>query len=222
MLKQNISHFKDYLEDYKLSYKLREAEEYLVNKNFIKPKAKVLVLGCGAGRVLPPLAKKGFRVWGVDVVDEMVEAAKAATKNLDVKVAKMDAVNMTFEDNSFDYAFFPFHGIDYNYPDIYRAVRETVRILKKDGVFIFDSHNRWFLKRLPKIWQGKYFYDRGLITYQSTPFEYFKLKKYFQKVEIRYRISMRRKEQTNWKDRCYQMFPWLSKSICFICQEPKK
>ncbi|MFC1737289.1 class I SAM-dependent methyltransferase [Candidatus Hydrogenedentota bacterium] len=37
----------------------------------------ILEIGCGTGRVLPTLLKTGFRVTGIDISDEMLDASRA-------------------------------------------------------------------------------------------------------------------------------------------------
>lgn len=219
--KENKRYFKDRVKEYSVSY-FRDDEEYLVNKYFTKQGGEILVLGCGAGRTLKPLYKQGLDITAVDIVPEMLEAAKKHVGDLAIKINIGDATKLEFNDNSFDYVFFPFHGLDCIYPDVYKAVEEAARVLKSNGIFIFNSHNRFFLKRLSGLFKGKYFKYDGAFLYQASPCDYFKLKKYFKNVKIKYRISMLKKEHTNWKDKCYQFLPFLSISIYFICLNPKK
>lgn len=221
MLEQNKKYFQDRVKEYEVSY-LRDDEEFLVKKYFNKKGAKLLVLGCGAGRTLKPLHKKGFKIIAVDIVPEMVRASQKHTKGLGIDVREGDATNLKFSNNFFDYVFFPFHGIDSIYSDNTPVIREAARTLNKEGVFIFNSHNRWFLKKLKYIFKGKYVDYAGVLSYRSSLFDFFRLKKYFKKVKIKYRISMQKKEHSNWKDKCYQLLPFVSISIYFICQNPKK
>jgi SAM-dependent methyltransferase len=220
MLDQNIKYFKERVEEYNVSY-LRDDEEYLIER-FFRPAGKILVLGCGAGRTLLPLFEKGFHVAAIDIVPEMVEASMKKANGCPIEIKVMDATRLDYASESFDYVFFPFHGMDCIYPDIYLCVKESARVLKPDGVFIFNSHNRWFLKSIKKIFKGRYADYHGAYLRRSTPLEYFRLKKYFESVKIKYRISMQKKEKSNWKDRLYQLVPILSISIYFICKNPKK
>ncbi len=200
----------------------RPDEEYLTNKYF-QPGKKLLVLGVGAGRTLKPLYKKGYRITAIDIVPEMVAAAKKRIGNLPIKIIQMDATDLKFSDKSFDYIFFPFHGIDCIYPDIYKCIKETQRVLRDDGIFIFNSHNKYYLKNLKKFFAGKYLQDKnGLILYRTGLRDFFKLKRYFKKVKIKQRISLLPWSKANWKDMCYKLLPFLNKSTYFICKEPKR
>ena len=150
IVEQNAAAFSKVAAEYTEDY-LEGAEKYLI-EHFFKGK-KVLVLGCGGGRLLPPLVERGFEVTGIDIVPEMVALAqeKMRTRNLPATIIHMDAAHLTFSDNSFDVVFFPFNGIGYVHPDIYAAVREARRVMKPDGVFVFSAHNRLSLQNLHRF-----------------------------------------------------------------------
>lgn len=189
----------------------RPDEEYLVRQFNKGP--EMLVLGCGAGRVLPHLKKLGFNLTAIDIVPEMVEATRK--KGFPAEV--MDACDLKYPDSSFDMVFFPFNGIDYVHPDIYKAVAEARRVMKPGGAFIFSSHNRLFVKKLHLAFKryADYF---GIITYRTTPFDSFKLMNSFSNVVMigRTRI-MTDWKHGNWKDRLYILFPFLDKYTYFVC-----
>jgi len=218
-VEKNIKIFAEEVQKFQSDY-WRKDEEYLVNTYF-KGKKNILVLGCGAGRTLPYLYQKGFAITAVDITPTMVEAAKKKMQDIPITITVMDACSLQFEDNSFDCVFFPFHGIDYIYPDIYKAIQEVHRVLKKDGVFIFNSHNRLFVKQLHRFFQGNYVADpSGLITYRTTPLDWFRLKKYFHEVKMIQRISiMVSWKNANWKDCLYKLMPLLNKSTYFVCMK---
>ncbi len=199
------------LDVYKSKY-LRLDEVYVMDRYF---KGKVLVLGCGAGRTLLPIKARGFDVTGVDINPDMVREAKKTG----VQVYEMDACNLDFPDESFDTVFFPFHGIDFVHPDIYRVVSEAKSVLKANGVFVFNSHNRFFVKKLHRFFDGDYSNYAGLVTYRTTPLDWFRLKKYFRKVRTIQRISIAVSwKNANWKDLVYKLFPFFNKSTYFICE----
>jgi ubiquinone/menaquinone biosynthesis C-methylase UbiE len=190
-------------------------ENQLAKKYFRK--GKLLVLGCGAGRTLKPLIDMGFTITAIDIVPEMVAKAREKMKEYDIEIFEMDAASLMLDSNSFDTVFFPFHGIDYVSPDIYAAVAEARRVMKPDGVFIFSSHNRLYLKKLHRFFKGKYDDYEGLKTYRTDPFDVVGLKKYFKKVVVIQKISLVSRESANWKDKLYLLFPWLNKTTYFIC-----
>jgi SAM-dependent methyltransferase len=207
----NDRYFTDHIGEY-TTVGLRTDEEYVIDKYF---KGRVLVLGCGTGRTMIPLQDKEFGVCGIDLNEEMVNKAKA--KGL--SVTKADARNLPILSEQFDTVFFPWHGIDYVYPDIYPAVKEAHRVLKPGGVFIFSSHNRFFIKKLCFLFK-KYADYNGLLTYRTTPLDTWKLRRIFKKVEVIPRIQIAVSwSDGNWKDWLYKFFPIFSRSTYFICNK---
>jgi SAM-dependent methyltransferase len=204
--------------EYAAASPFRGDEEIVFNKYF--KGESVLVLGCGGGRTLVPILDRGYKVVAIDIIPEMVAAAKERLKGNPVEIFNMDASDLKFVNNSFDTVFFPFHGIDYVEPDIYASVIEAARVMKEDGVFIFSSHNRLFLKKLHRFFIGTHDTYRGLYTYRTSPMDYFKLKKVFSEVIIKQRIMLMDYKSTNWKDKMYRLVPWLNKSTYFICSKP--
>lgn len=219
MLKQSLQIFIKEAEKYYKQDYWRDDEEILVSKYFRRERGGLLVLGCGAGRTLIPLYKKGFDITAIDIVPEMVEFTKKKVRGLPIDVLLMDATDLKLEDKSFDYAFFPFHGLSYIYPDIEKCLKEVARVLKPNGVAIFNTHNRFYLKILPRFFKGKWIEKNKLLHYHSTPLDSFKFKKYFKKVKIKQRISL--ETAANWKDICYKLLPMFNKSTYWICQGPK-
>jgi len=222
MIKQNQEYFTKTAETYESHDYWREDEEALVEKYFTDKRARLLVLGCGGGRTLIPLHKKGYQITAIDIVPAMVDATRnrlAQASITDVEVLQMDAAHLTFTDKTFDYVFFPFHGIDYVEPDIYAAVKEVARVLRDDGVFIFNSHNRLFIKQLKKILRPYAEYE-GLLTYRTWPLDTLHLRRYFGRVKTVARISLQPWNKSNWKDIVYKIIPALSKSTYFICSHP--
>lgn len=108
---------------------------------FGEPPARILDVGCGVGRTTKVLVEAGFDVTGIDVSTEMIQRADQQISGPAVCVA--DAVNLPFEDRSFDHALFAYNGLDYiqTEPDRKRALRELLRVLRPGGYFIFSSHN---------------------------------------------------------------------------------
>ena len=110
---------------------------------------RILVPGCGCGRLPIPLAQEGHIVWGYDISEEMVAAARKAAKKLELTEANIyiylgDASlpQGRFSPSFFNVVWFPFNGIDYTMPVVkrYSAIAEISRVLKKDGIFIYSSH----------------------------------------------------------------------------------
>lgn len=144
------------LEEYSREDGLRPVEAELVAEFFPTPPARVLDLGCGAGRTTGDLARRGYEVVAIDLAPRLLEAARVRYPALDFRV--MDATALTFEDESFDALLFSYNGIDCIHPVAgrRRAMAEAFRVLRPGGHFILSSHNL-----LGAIFSGGYFYPAG-------------------------------------------------------------
>jgi ubiquinone/menaquinone biosynthesis C-methylase UbiE len=113
-------------------------------QKYIKSGQAVLDLGCGAGRATVHIHKLTDNVIGTDISATMIESAKEKYRDIDFRV--MDASVIKFPDCSFDVVVFSYNGLCCLYPEEKRlmTIREINRVLKKNGVFIFSSNNRFF------------------------------------------------------------------------------
>jgi ubiquinone/menaquinone biosynthesis C-methylase UbiE len=110
---------------------------------------KVLEVGIGTGRNLKHFSWR-CSITGIDCSERMLEKArkKAACMN-NVTLLLMDAENLEFPDNSFDYVVVTF--VLCSIPDPVKALKEMRRVLKPSGEMIaieyVRSNNRlisWF------------------------------------------------------------------------------
>lgn len=123
---------------------LLPAEEKILERYFTDRDARVLDLGCGAGRTTKVLDEVGFDVTGIDISERLVRKAADLFPDLDVRVG--DAADLDYPDETFDYVLFSHGGLDYAHPEHNRlaALAEVRRVLKPGGLFAFSSHNHLF------------------------------------------------------------------------------
>jgi ubiquinone/menaquinone biosynthesis C-methylase UbiE len=110
---------------------------------------KVLDIATGPGLFLVEFAKAGATATGIDITSYAIKHASRnlALRGLEADVLKMDAQDMTFPDNTFDYV----HawGCVMHMPDTERAIAEIHRVLKPGGTALIYVYNRnswtfWF------------------------------------------------------------------------------
>ncbi|MBU4217091.1 class I SAM-dependent methyltransferase [Candidatus Parcubacteria bacterium] len=134
---------------------LMPAEQECFTQIHLSPDAKILDIGCGAGRTTIFLAKDGYKnILGIDVVDGLINRAKNFDKGKYVDYFKVLNVldldtDENIQDRSLDCAFFSYNGLDYLYPlsERRRALDQIYKKLKPGGYFIFSSHNSLCVNR---------------------------------------------------------------------------
>ena len=108
----------------------------------IRPGAKVLEVGVGTGLSLAAYPTH-CEVTGIDLAPEMLERAKQkAAENgwRHFRLLQMDALNLDFPDNAFDYVT-SFHVISV-VPDPVRMMQEIHRVCKPGGTVVIINHFR--------------------------------------------------------------------------------
>ena len=144
------------VEEYARSQALRPVESELIAEYFPSAPARVLDLGCGAGRTTIALRRMGYDVTGIDLAERLLAEARRLDPAVDVRL--MDAAALDFADATFDAALFSYNGLDCLHPVAARerCLREVQRVLRPGAPFIFSSHNC-----VGATFSGGYFYLRG-------------------------------------------------------------
>jgi SAM-dependent methyltransferase len=133
----------------------------------------ILDVGCGTGRHSVELAKRGYRVTGIDLSEDQLKAArkKAADANVQVEFIRMDARNIELSEK-IDLAImlceggFPLMDTDEENFDILKNVVST---LNPGGKFIFTT-----LSVLYPIFNNlKEFHDKNMVsgTFENNSFD---------------------------------------------------
>jgi len=103
----------------------------------------ILEIACGTGLVAEQIAKKISHVAKITATDlnpDMLAVAKSLVKDPKIKWEVADMLQLPFADNSFDAVVCQF-GLMFA-PDKPKAFSEAHRVLKKGGVFIFNTWDK--------------------------------------------------------------------------------
>ena len=137
------SFYDDIDEDSRLNKSRHGKLEYVTTMEYIhrytKPGAKVLEIGAGTGRYSIALAKEGYKVTAVELVESNLEVLRKNSSDIiDIVSYQGDAINLgRFEDNQFDVTllFGPMYHL-YDKEDVHKAIDEAIRVTKKDGIIL--------------------------------------------------------------------------------------
>ncbi|PAQ14349.1 SAM-dependent methyltransferase [Bacillaceae bacterium SAOS 7] len=99
---------------------------------------KILFVGVGTGADLELIDYSKLDITAIDYSPDMLEKARAKFKTSKIKFLEMDAQNMEFDNESFDYVVASL--ILSVVPDENKCFQEMTRILKAEGkIIIFDK-----------------------------------------------------------------------------------
>lgn len=113
-----------------------------IRKLQLPPGSRALEVGVGTGLSLDAYPEHAH-VSGVDLSEEMLARARAKIARhgwTHIHLQPMDALNLTFDDNTFDFVF-AFHLVSV-VPDSARLMREMVRVCKPGGKIVVINHLR--------------------------------------------------------------------------------
>ena len=137
------SFYDDIDEDSRLNRSRHGQLEYTTTMNYIhryaKPGAKILEIGAGTGRYSISLAKEGYDVTAVELVESNLDVLRKNSCDIENIVSYQgDALNLeTFEAEQFDVTllFGPMYHL-YDKEDVHKAIDEAIRVTKSDGIIL--------------------------------------------------------------------------------------
>lgn len=130
-------------EDVRLCENRHGQLERFTTMNYIRQladsNAKILEIGAGTGNYSIALAKEGYDVTAVELVEHNLEILKRNSEGLrNIQAFQGDALELEqFADNTFDITlvFGPMYHL-YDEKDVHRALDEAIRVTKKEGIIL--------------------------------------------------------------------------------------
>lgn len=111
-------------------------------EKYLKKGMRVLEIGAATGRYSHTLARKGYKVDAVELVEHNIEIFKANTQEgEDITITQANAMDLyAFDDNTYDITLIlgPLYHL-FTEEDKLKALKEAVRVTKKGGV-IFAAY----------------------------------------------------------------------------------
>ena len=126
--------------------------EVLTNRLGLNPRdIRALDIGCGGGFLAEEFARIGCQVVGVDPSAVSIETARrhAAATGLDVDYRVGTGEQLPVADGEFDLAYCC--DVLEHVADLDAVISETARVLKPEGIFLFDTINRTLASKLLAI-----------------------------------------------------------------------
>ena len=99
---------------------------------------KILEVGCGAGRLTNYLTQRGFNIIGFDISRSLIEEGDMRYPDAIKLLASGDS--MPFSDSTFDVVL-SFDVLEH-IPDLNEHILEVRRVLKKGGLYLFQTPNK--------------------------------------------------------------------------------
>lgn len=144
----HTAHIAEDYDDFFACNRLFELDQEVVARH-IRPPGLVVDLGCGTGRALLPLVRRGLRGVAVDLSADMLRIVqeKAEREDLGIQCVQANIVELDWlRDESVDFVvcLFSTLGMVQGARNRLRALRHARRALKPGGLLVLHVHNFWF------------------------------------------------------------------------------
>lgn len=118
--------------------------------NHLKGK-KVLEVGCGGGLFLEEFAKRGAQCFGVDPAKQSLETAFKHAKQEGLKIDYREGYGEKIPHESGEFDLVLCCDVLEHVNDLGQVISEISRVLKPEGVFLYDTFNRNPISKLVAI-----------------------------------------------------------------------
>jgi len=152
-MNQNIDNLKLCFDDEAYKYDSETntfhhlVSEYVILQNILKllnnnKNVSILDSGGGTGKFTLALSKLGYKVELIDISSKSLQIAhnKFKTNNIVIKTSEQNSEYTNYGDNTFDFVMINGAVISYT-PNPEQLLCETHRILKPNGIIVFDFFN---------------------------------------------------------------------------------
>ena len=157
----------------------------ILEREGVQPRSAV-DLACGTGSVTEILARKGYRVTGVDMSEEML--TEAAMKTMDMEQPPMYSCQLLQNlrlPRGVDMAVCALDSLDYilDPADCKEAIRRAYKALNPGGIFIFDVNTPEKLRAMDDqifldedddvycVWRGEFDEETNICSYGMDLFQ---------------------------------------------------
>jgi len=129
----------------------RKDENFIPFEKFLPRNSNVLEIGCGLGGHSESICKLNNKLTAIDLNPTSVHVTSRRLKNngYDASVLEMDAENLEFEDETFDFIFS--WGALHHTPDTQKTMDELYRVLKPGGRVCIMLYNKNSLYNLLEV-----------------------------------------------------------------------
>jgi SAM-dependent methyltransferase len=168
----------------------------------------VLDVGCGAGVEVVRFARGGATAIGVDLAASAIDLTRQnlAQQGLRAELAVADGEALPFRDGSIDFVYG--HGVVQYTGDDRRLVAECLRVLKPDGLAMFQVYNRisW-LHAMSKVTKVGLEHENAPVLKRYSIGEFRDLLKGFSSVEVvPERFPVKSRLHKGWKGTLFNTF----------------
>lgn len=168
-------------EDTRLNHSQAARVEFLTTTRYIerylKPGAKILDVGAGAGEYSLYFARKGYQVWALELADRNIQAfRRKLTAEDSIDLVQGNATDLSrYGDESFDavLVFGPLYHL-HSREDQQKCIAEAKRVCKKDGKLFFAFISNDFVILTEFSYRPDYFLagDYNKETFQLDDFPF--------------------------------------------------
>ena len=102
---------------------------------YVKPNEKILDLGIGTGLASIKFHKAGLKVYGLDKSEDMLKVCRSKSFGEELKLLNLSNDPIPYNDNFFNHVICC--GVFHFFSDLGNIFKESVRVLKKGGIFSF-------------------------------------------------------------------------------------